>query len=84
MQGCFELKNYQQTEPVELENTWVWLTNVFVGRYFNEFIKSEMRKDILKRVIINESMGSRWLFKGFNKLQVNVTDKSAYKNILSS
>ena len=84
MQGCFELKNYQQTEPVELENTRVWFANVFVGRYFNEFIKSEMKKDILKRVIINESMGSRWLFKGFNKLQVNVTDKSAYKNILSS
>ena len=92
MQGCFELKNYQQTEPVELENTRVWLANVFIGRYFsvfvgrylNEFIKSEMKKDILKRVIINESMGSSWLFKHFNKFQVNVTDKSAYKNILSS
>ena len=36
IEGYFELKNYQQTEPVELENTRVWLTNVFVGRYFNE------------------------------------------------
>ena len=31
MQGYFELKTYQQTEPVEIENTRVWLTNVFVG-----------------------------------------------------
>ena len=84
MQSYFVLKNYQQTEPAELENTRVWLTNVFVGRYFNEFMKSEMRKDILKRVIINGSTGSSWLFKRFNKLQVIVTDKSAYKNILSS
>ena len=84
MQGYFELKNYQQTEPVELENTRVWLTNVFVGRYFNEFSRSEMKKDILKRVIINGSTGSSWLFKRFNKLQVDVTDKSVYKNILSS
>ena len=44
MQGYFELKNYQRIEPVELETTRVWLTNVFVGRYFNEFIRNEMKK----------------------------------------
>ena len=43
MQGYFELKNYQQTVPFELENTRVWLTNVFIGRYFNEFIRNEIR-----------------------------------------
>ena len=84
MQGYFELKNHQQTEIVELENTRVWLTNVFIGRYFNEFIRSEMKKDILKRVIINGSTGSSWLFKHFNKLQFIVTDKSTFKNVLSS
>ena len=55
MQGYFELKNYQQTEIIELENARVWLTNVFVGRYFNEFIRGEMKREILKRVIINGS-----------------------------
>ena len=78
MQGYFELKNYPQTEIVELENTRFWLTNVFVGRYFNEFIRSEMKKDILKRVILNGSTGSSWLFKHFNKLQFILTDKSAF------
>ena len=78
MQGYFELKNHQQTEIVELENTRVWLTNVFIGRYFNEFIRSEMKKDILKRVIINGSTGSSWLFKHFNNLQFLVTDKSTF------
>ena len=43
-----------------------------------------MNKDVLKRVIINGSTGSSWLFKRFNKLQVIVTDKSVLKNILSS
>ena len=84
MQGYFELKNYQQTETTELENTRVWLTNVLVGRYFNEFIRGEMKRNILKRVIINGFMDSSWFFKRFNKLQVIVTDKSAYKNISSS
>ena len=42
MQGYFELKNYQRTEPVELENTRAWHTNVFVGRCFNEFIRNEI------------------------------------------
>ena len=76
MQGYFELKNYQRTEPVELENIRVWLTNVFVGKYFNELIRNEMENDISKRVIINGSTGSSWLFRQFNKLQVNVTDNS--------
>ena len=80
MQGYFELKNYQQTEIVELENTRIWPTNVFVGRFFNEL----MKKDILKRVIINGSTGSSWLFKHFNKLQFIVTDKSTFNNVLSS
>ena len=31
MQGYVEIKNYQWTETVELENIRVWLTNVFVG-----------------------------------------------------
>ena len=35
----------------------------------------------MKRIIINGSTGSSWLFQGFNKLQINVTDKSAYENI---
>ena len=49
MQGYFELNNCQQTDIIELENRGVWLTNVFVGRYFNEFIRG---------VIINGSTGS--------------------------
>ena len=84
MQFYFELKNYQQTETIELENTRVWLTNMLVGRYFNESIRGEMKRNILKRVIINGFMDSSWFFKRFNKLQVIVTDKSAYKNISSS
>ena len=83
MQGYFELKTYQRTEPVELENTRVWLTNVFVGKYFNKFIRNETEKDILKRVIINGSARSSWLFKCFNKLQVNVTDNSKRRDIFS-
>ena len=31
MQGYVKIKNYQRTETVELENTRVWFTNVFVG-----------------------------------------------------
>ena len=58
MRGYADLKNYQQTEVVELENTRVWLTKYFVERYFNQFIRGEMKRDVLKRVIINGSTGS--------------------------
>ena len=42
-----------------------------------------MKKDILKRVIINGLTGTSWLFKRFNKLQVNVTDNSKQRDIFS-
>ena len=58
MRGYADLKNYQQTEVVELENTRVCLTKYFVERYFNQFIRGEMKRDVLKRVIINGSTGS--------------------------
>ena len=83
MQGFIELINYQRTELIEPENTRVWLTNVIVGRYFNEFITDEMKIYFLKRVIVNGSTGSNWLFKHFNKLQVIVTDKTSVKNVSS-
>ena len=76
--GYIEIKNYQQTETIELENIRVWLTNVFIGRCFNQFIRGEMKKDILKRVIVNKLTGSSWVFKRFNKLQVIITDKNTF------
>ena len=83
MQGYAKIKNYQQTEIVELENIRVWLTNVFISRYFNDFARGSMKEDILKRVIINGSTGRSWLFKQFNKLQVIVTTKTVFKSIMS-
>ena len=84
IQAYFELKNYQRPEFIDIENTRVWLTNVVIGRFFNDFIRNAMEEDILKKIILNSSSGSSSLFKRFNKLQVIVTDKSNIKNIFSS
>ena len=59
IQCYFELKNYQQTKITEIENKrGVWLTNVYVGKYFNRFVRGQIKEDILKRVIYNGSTGS--------------------------
>ena len=83
MQGYAEVKNYQRKDIVELENTSVWLTNVHVQHHFNEYIRSEKKRDILKRVILNGSTGSSWIVKRFNRLQVTVTDRNTFKNVMS-
>ena len=83
MQGYAEVKNYQRKDIVELENTSVWLTNVHVQHYFNEYIRSEKKRDILKRVILNGSTGSSWIVKRFNRLQVTGTDRNTFKNVMS-
>ena len=84
IQAYFELKNYQRPEFIDIENTRVWLTNVVIGRFFNDFIRNAMEEDVLEKIILNSSSGSSSLFKRFNKLQVIVTDKSNIKNIFSS
>ena len=83
MQGYVGLISYQRTEAIELENTRTWLKNVYIGCYFNKYIRGEMKSDILKRAIVNGSTGSSWIFKRFNRLQVIVANKDFFKNIMS-
>ena len=42
--------------------------NVFAGVYFNDFMKSSLEQDILKRVIMNGMTGSSWRFKMFDRI----------------
>ena len=44
---------------VEITDSRVWQRNVYDGVYFNDFIKSKLAQDILKRVIMNGMMA--WL-----------------------
>ena len=84
IQRYFELKNYEQTEIAKIENARVWLTNVYGEKYFNRFVRGQIKEDILKTVIINCTTGSTWLFKWFNKLQIIVTDKTSFSNSFSN
>ena len=84
IQASFELKRYQRTETVSLESLKVWLTDVFTVRFLNDFIKNSIKKEILKRVIINGSTCSSWLFQRLSKLKLIVTDKSSLRTALSS
>ena len=84
IQRYFELKNYEQTEIAKIENARVWLTNVYGEKYFNRFVRGQIKEDILKTVIINCTTVSTWLFKWFNKLQIIVTDKTSFSNSFSN
>ena len=74
MQGYIELVNYQPSEIIELESKRVWVSDIFTGRYFNQYIKGKMKSNFLKRVIVNGATGSSWQFKRFDRLSVIVTD----------
>ena len=60
----------QQPAPrdgfAEIADTRIWQTNVYDGVYFNDFIKSNLVNDILKRVIMNGMSGSSGRFKRFD------------------
>ena len=42
----------------EFTDSRIWQTNVYEGVYFNNFIKSNLGCDVLKRVIMNGMSGS--------------------------
>ena len=47
-----------------------WSTDVYQGVYFNSYIASAIRNDILKRVINVGLSGSSWYFNRFSHLKV--------------
>ena len=60
----------------EITDSRAWQTNVYDGVYFNDFIKSNLSQDILKRIIVNGMAGSSWRFKRFDRicLAVNIDE----------
>ena len=44
IQGYFELKKYQKTEIAEMENTRIWLTNVYVGNILINLLEVRLRR----------------------------------------
>ena len=69
-QGYFEIIN-QQREP-ERTDKRVWLTNVFRFKHFNQFVRGEIKDEIIKRVVANGQTGSSWYLKRFNKINIIV------------
>ena len=66
----FEIINQQRdTQCIEKR---VWLTNVFLFKHFNQFVRGEIKDEIIKRLIINGQTGSSWYFKRFNRLNIIV------------
>ena len=51
----------------EITDSRIWQANVHDGVYFNDFIKSNLANDILKRVIMNDMSGSSERLKRFSK-----------------
>ena len=83
IQGYAEIINQQRGELIVLEDSRVWLTNTFLSRHFNDFVRGELKDEIVKRVIVNGQSGSSWYFKRFERLCVVVTPVSDAKNILT-
>ena len=57
----------------EITESRIWQTNVYEGIYFNDFIKSNLANEILKRHIMNSMSGSSWRFKRFDRLCITVS-----------
>ena len=83
-QGYIELINYQQAELIELESKRIWVTDLFAGKYFNQYIQAEIRTNFLKKIIINGATGRSWQFKRFEKISLIVTDVNQVNSLLVS
>ena len=73
IQASMKLINYQPTEIIDLDSKRIWMTDVYVYKFFNEFVKSQIKNDLMKRVIINGMSAGSWRFKRFENITVIVT-----------
>ena len=81
--GYAEIINYQPSE-VDSKSMRMWLTNVYTPSHFNLYVRDEIGKQILKRIILNGTTGSSWIFKRFNRLQIIFTSKKNNISLFSS
>ena len=72
--GSMELINYMSTDTIELESGRIWMTDVYECKFFNSFVKGEIKNDLMKRVIVNGMIGSTWCFKRFERITFIVTN----------
>lgn len=73
-QAYFEIVTQQRTPDNDtfLTKNRSWITNVFCFKYFNEFLRGELKDEITKRIIHNGLTGSSWFFKRFERLNIIV------------
>ena len=72
IQAFFEIINHQRGKII-LEDNRAWLTNSIVTKHFNTFIRTEIKNEIIKRIIVNGQSGSSWFFKRFERLSIITT-----------
>ena len=77
--NSFFIENIQNAPIIspdiaDIKSQRYWITGVYKGIYFNDFIAAGLRDDILKRVIANNLTGSSWHFNRFVFLNVKVID----------
>ena len=66
-----EIVNQQRGEII-LEDKRVWLANIHNSKFFNDFVRGEIKNEIIQRVVVKGMSGSSWLFKRFQRLTVIV------------
>ena len=72
VQGSIDIINYQPSGEgsIEQEKRRSWLTDAYTCVYFNSFFQSELSKNFMKKVIVNDLAGSSWRFERFDSLSV--------------
>ena len=75
VKSSFSIQNYQPP-PEDMNNVRglyderLWSTPTYFGNFFNDFIKSSLKNDIKKRIIVNGRTGSSWRFNRFQSVSV--------------
>ena len=84
-QAYFELVNQQRTSDQNfITDNRSWLTDVYCFNYLNEFVRSELKNQIKKRIIQNGLTGSSWYFRRFESINVIVVPSTNESKFITS
>ena len=84
VKSSFSIQNYQphlenMNNVRGLYDDRLWSTPAYEDYFFNDFIKSSLKNDIKKRIIINGITGSSWRFNRFQFVSVTFNTKTNQK-----
>ena len=80
--GLHGAKKLSANKNYQLKSRRIWMTDIYTCKFFNEFVRDQIKNDLMKGNITNGMSGSSWISKKFERITM-ILSKFDKKYIVS-